>query len=264
LSSLYSLYSTKGIDFESIPAYTPNTATVKREMATKISLRIVLPLALMTLPVAYAGLITASGAGALPGSAEDLTGVAPTEIIGSIPDTIDPLLGVNMFAIDIGDFAAFSAITLGSPFGITDTELFLFDSTGRGVYANDDIDGGNTLSCLPSQVDNPCSSPLPSGVGPTANGIFYLAITRSSNMPLSASGEIFTIFDSTDVVGPDTTAGGNDPITGWDGGAFTSSDTDLVNYDIVLTGTVPEPATWPVLGVAGVLLALVRRKIRAA
>jgi len=234
-------------------------------MPTKSSLRIVLPLALMMAPAAYADLITASGAGALPGTAEDLTGISSlSEITGSIPDTTDPLLGVNMFAIDIGNFAAFSAITVGSPFGITDTELFLFDSTGRGVYANDDIDGGNTLSCLPSQVDNPCSSPLPSGVGPTSSGIYYLAITRSSNMPLSASGEIFTILDSTDVVGPDTTMGGNDPITGWDGGAFTSPDTDLVDYDIVLTGTVPEPATWPVIGVAGVLLALVRRKIRAS
>jgi len=209
-------------------------------------------------------LITASGAGALPGAAEDLTLLNPTEITGSIPDTTDPLLGVNMFKIDIVDFASFSAITLSSPFGITDTELFLFDSSGRGVYANDDINGLNTPSCLPSQVANPCSSPLPSGVGPTMDGIYYLAITRSSNMPLSSSGEIFTIFTSTDVVGPDTTAGGNDPITGWDGGAFTSPDTDLVDYDIVLTGTVPEPVTWPVIGVAGVLLALARRKIRAS
>jgi hypothetical protein len=233
-------------------------------MPTKTSLRIVLPLTLMIVPAAYADLFTASGAGALPGTAEDLTGLPVTEITGSIPDTTDPLLGVNMFAIDIGNFASFSAITLGSPFGITDTELYLFDSTGRGVYANDDIDGGNTLSCLPSLIDNPCSSALPSGVGPAADGLYYLAITRSSNMPLSSSGEIFTIFNSTDVVGPDPTAGGNDPITGWDGGAFTSADTDLVDYDIVLTGTVPEPATWPVIGVAGVLLALVRRKTRAS
>jgi hypothetical protein len=233
-------------------------------MPSKISLRIVLPLALMMLPAAYAGIIIANNAGALPGTAEDLGSLAQTEITGSIPDTTDPLLGVNMFKIDIVDFGSFSAITVGSPFGITDTELFLFDSTGRGVYANDDIDGGNTLSCLPSLVDNPCSSPPPSGVGPTANGFYYLAISRSSNMPLSSTGEIFTIFDSTDVVGPDTTAGGNDPITDWDGGAFTSSDTDLVNYDIVLTGVAPEPSTLPVIGVAGVLLVLLRRKIRAA
>lgn len=231
-------------------------------MPNKICPRIFFSLAVMMVPTAYAGLITAGNPGALPGSAQDLTGLSPTEITGSIPDILDPLLGVNMFAIDIVDFASFSALTVGSPFGITDTELFLFDSTGRGVYANDDIDGGNTLSCLPSQVDNPCSSSQPPGVGPTADGVYYLAITRSSNMPLSASGEIFTIFNSTDVVGPDTTMGGNDPITGWDGGAFTSADSDLVDYDIVLTGTVPEtvpePSTWPLVGVAAVLLVLRR------
>ena len=84
-------------------------------------------------------------------------------------------------------------------------------------------------------------------------------------MPTSFSGEIFTIFNSTDVVGPDTTAGGSDPITNWDGGFLDAADTDLVDYDIVLTGTTPEPATWPVIAVAGVLLALLRRrKIRAS
>ena len=223
-------------------------------------LRIVIPLALMMAPAAYANLIVSDNPGALPATAQDLTALFPTEITGSIPDITDPILGVNMFAIDIVDFEAFSAITIGSASGITDTELFLFDSTGRGVYANDDIDGGNTLSCLPSQVNNPCSSSLPSGVGPTSDGIYYLAITRSSNMPTSVSGEIFTIFNSTDVVGPDLTLGGNDPITGWDGGAFTSSDTDLVDYDILITGTTPEPATLPVIGAAGVLLALLRRR----
>jgi len=238
-------------------------------MPARICLRIVLSLALVMAPAAYAALVTASGAGALPGTAEDLTGLSPTEITGSIPDTPDPLVGVNMFKIDIVDFASFSAITEGTPFGITDTELFLFDSTGRGVYANDDISGGNTFSCLPSQVDNPCLSSLPAGVGPTADGIYYLAITRASNMPVSASGEIFTILNSTDVVGPDTTLGGNGPITDWDGNAFTSPDTDLVDYDILLTGTVPEtaapePSTWLMTGVAAVLPGLLRRKIRTS
>lgn len=209
---------------------------------------------------ACASTVFASSAGALPGTAEDLTGIVPTEIIGSIPDSAD---GVNMFIINIGEPTSFSAITIGSPFGIPDTELFLFDSTGRGVYMNDDIDGSNVLSCLPSAVANPCESSLPLGVGPLTAGIYYLAITRSSNLPLSATGDIFTVLDFTDVIGPDLTMGGNDPITGWDGGAFTSSDTDLVNYDILLTGTAPEPSTWITTGVACLLLALLRRRVRA-
>ena len=233
-------------------------------MSVKAFQRIFFPVVLAMAPAAYAGLITASNPGALPGTAQDLTGLFPSEITGSIPDTTDPLLGVNMFAIDILDYRSFSAITIGSPFGITDTNLFLFDSTGRGVYANDDIDGGNTLSCLPSLVNNPCSSSLPPGVGPTSDGIYYLAISRSANMPLSDMGEIFTIFTSTDVVGPDPTMGGADPVINWDGGAFTSTDTDLVNYDILLTGTVPEPATWTMMGVGALALVLLRRKIRAS
>ena len=229
-------------------------------MHSKLFLK-VLPVFALSMAAAYAGPIIASGAGALPGTAEDLTGLLPTEIVGSIPDTLDPLLGVNLFKIDIENYLMFSAMTLGSPFGITDTELLLFDSTGRGVYANDDIDGGNTLSCLPSAIGNPCSTSLPLGVGPTSNGVYYLAITRSSNLPLSVTGEIFTILNFTDVVGPDPTVGGNDPITDWDGGAFTSADTDLTNYDILLTGTTPEPASWTMMGLAGLAL-VVLRKVR--
>ena len=80
---------------------------------------------------------------------------------------------------------------------------------------------------------------------PTADGVYYLAISRSSNMPLSATGEIFTIFNSTDVSGTRYHHGRERSITGWDGGAFTSADTDLVNYDIVLTGTAPETVPNP-------------------
>jgi hypothetical protein len=228
-------------------------------MTKKLLLSIVALFVLTCSAPSYGDLVVANNPGALPGTAQDLTGVIPTEITGSIPDTTDPLLGVNMFAINITDYQDFSAITIGSPFGITDTELFLFNSSGIGVMGNDDIDGGNALSCLPSaDSGNPCESSLPAGVGPTSDGTYYLAITRSSNDPLSASGEIFTILNSTDVVGPDLTMGGNDPITNWDGGAFTSADTDLTDYDIVITGT-PEPATWVLLAI-GLASILIRRR----
>jgi hypothetical protein len=223
-------------------------------------------LAGIALPV-QADTVNVVGAGALPGTAADLTGTNVTEITGTIPDTTDPLLGVEMFKLNITDFVDFSAVTNGLAFGIPDTELLLFDSTGLGVYANDDIDGGNTLSCLPSEGgSNPCPASRPAGVGPTSDGTYYLAITRSSNLPTSIDGEIFTILNSTDVVGPDLTMGGNSPITGWDGGAFTSPDTDLTGFDITLTGAgtevtaTPEPGVL-LLVVAGLFLMVLRRRL---
>lgn len=226
-------------------------------MSRKLLLSAVAVFALICASSVRADTVVASGAGSLPGTAEDLTGMNVTEITGSIMDQ----LGVEMFEIDITNAAGFSAITVGpGAFGIPDTELFLFDSSGMGVYGNDDIDGGNTLSCLPSAVvSNPCSSSRPGGVGPMTDGDYFLAITRSANSPLDGSAsDIFTILNSTDVAGPNA---GTGPIADWDGGVFTNPDTDLVNFDILLTGTtpVPEPGTWALIA-AGFVGIFLRRK----
>ncbi len=203
---------------------------------------------------AGATLITANNAGPLPATAEDLTGTYPTEIMGTIPDDST---SVSVFKIDILMPVDFSAFTIQLPFGIPDPELFLFDSSGIGVYMNDDISGSNTQSCLPSDdASNPCPSSR-NGTGPVSAGIYYLAITRSSNMPVDASNnELFAPLASTDVVGPVVM----NPVAGWDGNAFTTPDTDLVNYDITLTGTVPEPATWLLTAGAALILMALRRK----
>jgi hypothetical protein len=90
-------------------------------------------------------------------------------------------------------------------------------------------------------------------------GVYYLAISRSENYPVDmSSNEIFVPSSSTDVVGPSV----NNPIAGWDNGAFTSPNFDLVNYDILLTGTTPEPGTFALL-LAGLGLVAVRRRRRA-
>lgn len=199
-----------------------------------------------------AGLITASGAGSMLATAEDLTGLYPTEIVGALSS--DPN-DASIFKISNLEPWNFSALTVYTgAFGIPDTVLSLFNSSGAGVYLNDDISGSNTMSCLPSaSLSNPCPA---SGIV-LPGGIYYLAISRSANYPLDIYGnEIFNPPLSTDVVGPSST----NPFGSWDGGSYTSPDTDLVNYQIDLTGTVPEPATW--LLTAGAVLALARLRRR--
>jgi hypothetical protein len=233
-------------------------------MSRNLFLSIIVLLAMSWAAPAQADTVTASGAGSLPSTAEDLTGINVTQVFGKIPDQS----GVDMFEINITDFTDFSAMTVGpGAFGIPDTELFLFNASGLGVVANDDISGSNTLSCLPAAGSaNPCSSSLPAGVGPTSDGTYVLAITRSQNLPLDGSfNDIFTYFLPTDVVGPNPGVG---PISAWDGGVFTSPDTDLINFDILLTGTspiaTPEPATWALIATGLVFILLGRKKLASA
>ena len=228
-------------------------------MSQKLFLSIVAALFLICASPAHADSVTASGAGALPGTAQDLTSMNVTQILGVIPDPF----GVDMFKINITDFTNFSAMTVDSgAFGIPDTELFLFNAAGFGVLGNDDIDGGNTFSCLPAAgPSNLCAPSLPTGVGPTSDGTYFLAITRSANSPIDgAANDLFTFPDSTDVVGPNSGVGA---IADWDGGVFTSPDSDLQKFDIMLTGTAPvlapEPSTWALL-ITGLVFILLRRK----
>jgi hypothetical protein len=203
--------------------------------------------------------IVANGAGSLPGSAQDLSGDL---YLSGITGTLSFPDGVNVFKIDILNPLDFSAFTIpAGAFGVPDPELFLFNASGLGVYENDDTTTSNTQACLPSaDALNPCP-PSRDGLGPLTPGIYYLAITRSANSPLSNSGFIFSPSLSTDVVGPDLTAGGGDPVNGWDNGVNTGPNFDLTQYDIQINDT-PEPATWPMLTAALVALMLFRRKPR--
>ncbi len=227
-------------------------------MRSTTGLTAVLTLGLSLAAPCVASTVIANNAGMLPATAEDLTGAFPTEIIGTL-DGINQN-DVNMFEISIMQASDFSAITvLPGAYGIPDTVLSLFNASGVGVYLNDDISASNTLSCLPSaDASNPCPAG-PGGNGPLTPGVYYLAISRGANYPVDSFGnEIFSPVLSTDVVGPSNT----NPVAGWDGGAYTSPDFDLVNYDILLTGTVPEPDTFLLTGLAGLALAAFRRARR--
>jgi hypothetical protein len=119
-----------------------------------------------------------------------------------------------MYRICLKGGRTFSATTVGG--AQFDTQLFLFDRQGIGVYANDDVgsDGGSTYIV---------QSTLPAGhaLTPQYRGKYYLAISAYNNDPVSAGGRIFPNEGSfTDVVAASGPGGGS-KITGWsnEGGA---------------------------------------------
>jgi hypothetical protein len=206
----------------------------------------------------FADVAIASGAGELPGTAQDLSGDASlSEIQGTLvsPDFI------SMFKIDIlypGDFSAQTILPFA--FGVQDPVLFLFDASGLGVYMNDDQSDDpttGTQSCLPSSDSgNPCASPS-GGLGPLTPGIYYLAITFSQNLPWDSSDtyNFLSSFSSTDVLGPDSTAGA---IAGWYIEASVP-DFDDAQYDILITDA-PEPAAWTLIAVVAAFVLFRRRQ----
>ncbi len=122
--------------------------------------------------------------------------------------------------------ASFTADTnaTGGFFGMNDTQLFLFNASGRGVVADDDS-GVNLLSQFTIAAPTP--------------GLYYLGISGYNYDPQSAGG---FIFPGGGPVGP-TGPGGASPLTNW---AFATGTTSNVGtYAISLTGAtfVPEPSS---------------------
>ena len=128
---------------------------------------------------------------------------------------------------------------LGSPTDlIADPQLFLFDASGKGIYANDDS-FGFPQATLPS-----------GGFSPTESGFYFLAISSSGYNPVSMGGDIFPTQPSTEIFGP-TGAGGDSPLIGFQG-----TNTTRGKYTISLTGVqatpqnIPEPSS--ILGILAI------------
>jgi hypothetical protein len=182
---------------------------------------------------------------------------------GTALDAIEGVLtgGADLFKIILTGGGTFSATTTASSlaFNNFDMQLFLFNSAGIGVYANDDDPTFGPQSTLPSGI----------GFTPAASGIYYLAISGTGYLPRSAGGSIFPtaggFLDQSGgtqgAVGP-TGPGGGSALSGW-----SSVSSEIGDYEIRLTGAqflpnqAPEPSTillvW--IGAAGLLR---RRKNR--
>ena len=181
-------------------------------------------------------------AGDQPGSAQVVSGVTPLTAIQGTLGAGD----IDMFRIHLNGGAFSATVGIGG-----DSQLFLFDSTGRGLLANDDI-------AFPSISRSGISGSLP-------EGDYFLAISEFDNDPLSAGGLIFPNSPFDAILGP-TGPGGASPIIGWS--AFTGPgfgyQIDLVNASSVPTdpgqGVPDESSSLVLMALSGIALFLVRRR----
>ena len=155
--------------------------------------------------------------GSLPATSQNPGG---SGALNSIAGSLSSIDTEDMYEICITDHNAFTAQVAGSQF---DTQLFLFDSIGLGVYSNDDDQVIFGPSFLPSGHPN----------SPSADGTYYLAISEFDNEPNNAGGLIFENVGFTAINAPDLAAGGGSAITGWNGATDFG---DFGTYSIVLTG----------------------------
>lgn len=201
------------------------------------------------------------------GALESITGAFSYTTTGSERTTIN-ISNPDLFAIRIDGTSPFSATTLGQPSDLYDTQLFLFDSAGYGVYANDDAFAFGTGALI-----SPDISPAP--------GLYYLGIASEGIVARSGSTAATDIFDNTvdDTTGATPFTGlrtprpGSGPLSRW---FLSSSDVETGFYTIALTGAsfagspnavpVPEASTLVSFGVPAllVLAVLVRRRVKPA
>jgi hypothetical protein len=175
-------------------------------------------------------------AGKLPATAQVITGPSGTSI-SKITAALGFAGDVDMFALLIPNPALFSATVAALGGSFVDSQLFLFNTAGLGVRANDDAIG------LRSRL------PVGSLGGPA--GLYYLAISDYDNDPVSATGAIFPDTPFTTVHGP-TGSGGASPITSWDNSMANESGTYRITFTgatvVSSTTPTPEPSAYILFG----------------
>ncbi len=190
----------------------------------------------------FAANYTSHGTGELPANAQVVSAPA-MQPLSSITGTLTATNGIslgNMFEIYISDPAQFSASTTGGGLGVNkfDSQLFLFDTSGKGVEANDDDPStGSQQAALPTGT---------AFMTHAVAGNYLLLIEGSGRYAASAGGALifpnFTdgVTKAASVVGP-SGPGGVNAI-----GSFTGNSGHSGNYLIALSGAeflaIPEPS----------------------
>ena len=153
--------------------------------------------------------------GDLPATAQQVAGAAGT--VSGIRGGV-AAADADMYEIEICDAANFSASTVNGT--TSDTQLFLFNSSGVAVAHNDD-----TSAVTPIVRQSTITGALV-----PSNGRYYLAVTGYNRDPVDASNALLWIntpFDGQRV--PDGPGAAN-PVAAWTGTGITFS------YTISLTG----------------------------
>jgi hypothetical protein len=182
-----------------------------------------------------AGYTSNGSAGELIASAEVISGSTSLDSIsGSFTITNGVTFG-DLYKISIGNPAAFSASTTTVTTGVNnfDTQLFLFDSTGKGLVADDDT---------PTSPQAMITANSPYLLSLSA-GVYYLLIEGSGRYPVDASGNyIFpNILNGAD---PSVNYGANSNAGIY--AALLGNSNEGGSYNIALTGAqfigAPEPS----------------------
>jgi len=154
----------------------------------------------------------------------------PGEPLNSISGNLLSAEDVDLYQIYLTGEGTFSATTIDG--SSVDTQLFLFDADGLGLYGNDD----NRRACDCSQSTLPGSAPLT----PTTPGIYYLGINVDGVNPVSESGEIFAAATRRNNLLEPTGAGSALPLVGWE----KVEEDEPGDYTITLTGVEAASATF--------------------
>jgi hypothetical protein len=172
-------------------------------------------------------------AGQLTTTAQSIAGTSAIDAIRGSLLTSSSIDYADVFRVYLQGGSQFSATTTGSPgFNYFDTSLFLFDSAGIGLVANDDDPDVGPTSTLSYTVANA--------------GYYFLAIAGAGYTPVSASGAIFGNLIGADQVGP-TGPGGAGSLSNW-----SSITSEGGAYELLLSGAfagpdvpaqIPEPAS---------------------